>query len=71
MSDAVNNPAHYNTTKFQAWDVLDEWFPSCPLLWNVGKYLARADHKGAPIEDLKKARAYLDREITRRESIST
>ena len=31
------------------------------------KYIWRADEKGSPIEDLKKARWYLDREISRRE----
>jgi hypothetical protein len=38
--------------------------------FNVGsavKYLWRADEKGAPLVDLKKARWYIDREITRRE----
>lgn len=45
-----------------------------PEAWNLGfclgntvKYVARAERKGAPIEDLKKARWYLDREIERRE----
>lgn len=68
MSDSVNHPQHYNKTKFEVWDVLDEWFPNNPLLWQVGKYIARADHKIAPIDDLKKAKAYLEREITRREA---
>ena len=35
-------------------------------LGNVVKYLWRADEKGAPIEDLEKARWYLDREISKR-----
>ena len=35
-------------------------------LGNVIKYVFRCDHKGG-IEDLKKARWYLDREIQRRE----
>jgi hypothetical protein len=30
------------------------------------KYVARADHKGASLEDLKKAMWYLNREIHRR-----
>ncbi len=69
MSEPVNHPEHYNATKFEVWDILDEWFPSSPLLWNVGKYIARANHKGKPVEDLKKARAYLDREIARLEKL--
>lgn len=36
-------------------------------LGNVIKYLWRAEEKGAPLEDLKKARWYLNREIQRRE----
>lgn len=35
-------------------------------LGNVVKYLWRADEKGAPIQDLEKARWYLDREIAKR-----
>lgn len=34
---------------------------------NAVKYAWRCDQKGKPIEDLKKARWYLDREIKRRE----
>lgn len=68
MSDPVNHPKHYNETKFEVWDVLDAWFPTNPLLWQVGKYIARADRKGEPVEDLKKAKVYLEREISRREN---
>jgi hypothetical protein len=38
-------------------------------LGNAVKYIWRADLKGNPIEDLKKAVWYLEREITRREAI--
>jgi len=34
---------------------------------NAVKYLWRADMKGNPVEDLRKARWYIDREIKRRE----
>lgn len=50
----------------ESWDVLDAAFPSDPLLWNVGKYLLRQGRKGGEekrLEDLRKARAYLDRRI--------
>lgn len=67
MSDNINHPKHYQG-KYEVWDVLDEWFPNNPTLWNCGKYLARADRKGAPLEDLKKARVYLEREIEKREA---
>ncbi len=65
----TEHPQHYNVTRYETWDVLDAWFPTNPLLWQVGKYIARADHKGEPIEDLKKAKAYLEREINRREAL--
>ena len=38
---------------------------------NTIKYVFRADYKGKPLEDLKKARWYLDREITKREKLTT
>ena len=37
--DYVNSPSHYNETKTEVWDVLDEFFERDPLLWNAGKYL--------------------------------
>lgn len=66
--DPVNHPAHYNFGKFEVIDVLMDWFPSNPLLWQVGKYIARSGHKGKPLEDLRKARFYLDAEIKRLET---
>ncbi len=68
MNDPVNRPAHYTFGRFEVIDVLSDWFPTNPLLWNVGKYIARAGRKGDAVEDLKKARFYLDREIARLES---
>lgn len=59
----VNHPSHYTFGKFEVIDVLEDWFPEKPLLWQVGKYISRAFHKGKPLEDLKKARFYLDRQI--------
>ncbi len=61
LSDAAN---------VEAWDVLDAAFPSDPLLWNCGKYLLRQGRKGGEekrLEDLRKARQYLDRQISRLE----
>lgn len=62
LKDLVNNPAHYTHSKFEAWDVIHDW----KLNFNLGntvKYISRADHKGKRLEDLQKAKAYLDREI--------
>jgi hypothetical protein len=66
-SDPVNKPTHYTFGKYEVIDVLQDWFPHNPLLWQVGKYISRAEHKGSKIIDLKKARYYLDKEIQRLE----
>lgn len=61
--DAVKHPGHYNATKYEAWDVLDEWFRHDPLCWNAVKYIQRHEHKAKPVEDLRKAINYLERRI--------
>jgi hypothetical protein len=61
----VDHPSHYTFGKFEVIDVLEDWFEQDPLLWQVGKYIARAKHKGNMVEDLKKARWYLDRRIAK------
>ena len=61
--DLVNHPPHYTFGKFEVIDVLLDWFGTDPLLWQVGKYLARARHKGNTIQDLQKAAFYLNRAI--------
>lgn len=63
MNDMVNRPPHYTFGKFEVIEVLEDWFPRSPLLWQVGKYIARAEHKGSPLQDLKKAQWYLNRAI--------
>jgi hypothetical protein len=65
--DSVNHPSHYTFGKFEVIDVLEDWFPDDPLLWQVGKYISRAGHKNNLVEDLKKARWYLDRRIAKEE----
>ncbi len=76
---AVHSPSHYtwlgnalaalglsDASNVEAWDVLDAAFPSNPHLWNCGKYLLRQGRKGGDekrLEDLRKARQYLDRAI--------
>jgi len=64
--DHVNHPAHYNEhpSGVECIDVVEH------MTFNIGnavKYAWRADHKGARVEDLKKARWYIDREIQRLE----
>jgi hypothetical protein len=62
MSGNVNHPKHYNTGKIEVIDAIEEWeMGFCD--GNVIKYVARHKHKGKPIEDLKKAKWYLERLI--------
>lgn len=64
MSESVNHPAHYGGEKnpYEAIKVIEAWgLGFC--LGNAVKYIARAGKKGDALEDLRKARWYLDREI--------
>ena len=55
-------PRHYNQGRIQVWDfILDQDLGF--LEANVVKYVCRFRHKGAPVKDLEKARAYLDKLI--------
>ncbi len=65
MSETVNHPAHYNVGKIEVIDAIESWDLNFSL-GNAVKYIARADHKGKPIEDLRKALWYIEREIARR-----
>lgn len=69
MSDPVNHPTHYTRGRFEVIDVLEDWFVDDPLLWQVGKYIARCRHKGSELQDLKKAQFYLNRRIARMEGV--
>lgn len=66
MSDAVNHPPHYGgeDNPHEAIKVIEAWgLGFC--LGNTVKYIARAGRKGDAIEDLEKARWYIDRELQR------
>ncbi len=65
--DIVNHPPHYTATAIEPIDAIEAWGLGFHL-GNCVKYVARAELKGAPLEDLKKARWYLDREINNREA---
>ena len=61
MKERINHPEHYNSGRYETIDIIDsaghaEGF----CLGNAFKYLMRARHKENYIEDLKKARWYLD-----------
>ena len=62
--DMVNSPSHYKVGGIETIDFIE----SKNLGYHLGnavKYISRADHKGARIQDLEKAKWYLDREIKR------
>lgn len=63
--DPVNAPQHYRAHPSGVECIqITEHMGFC--LGNAIKYLWRADEKGRAIEDLEKARWYIDREIQRR-----
>lgn len=62
--EATTDPKHYRDLVPEPIDVIEGWKLGYRL-GNVIKYLARADHKGARLKDLMKARWYLDREIAK------
>lgn len=64
MTDAVNEPAHYNKQGIEVIDVIEAYTPNSPHLANVLKYVCRHSYKGKPVQDLKKAAWYLRRAIT-------
>lgn len=66
INDPVNHPAHY-TGHPSGIECIEITRHMGFNLGNALKYIWRADHKGNALEDLKKARWYLDDEIKRRE----
>lgn len=60
--DVINHPSRYTRGKIEVIDFIED--QQLPYhLGNVIKYIARAGYKGDKLEDLKKARRYLDRYI--------
>lgn len=68
-SEAVDHPAHYGgaDNPYEAIKVIEAWGLGFSL-GNAVKYLSRAGKKGEKLEDLKKARWYIDREISNLEN---
>lgn len=66
--ESINHPQHYGgDTTYEAIKVIEAWnLGFC--LGNTVKYIARAGKKGPSLEDLQKARWYLDREIQNRQT---
>lgn len=70
-AEEVDHPAHYGGANdpYEAIKVIEAW----GLGFNLGntvKYISRAEKKGAPLKDLRKAAWYLAREIAKREKKS-
>jgi hypothetical protein len=60
--DLVNNPPHYKVGGIETIDFIE----AKKLNYNLGnavKYIARADHKENRLQDLQKAKWYIEREI--------
>jgi len=65
-ADNINHPAHYTTGKIEVIDfITDKQLNYCR--GNIIKYVVRAGIKDAAteVEDLKKAKWYIEREIMR------
>jgi len=67
-NDPINSPSHYNSGDIECIDAIEasmspEAFKGY-LKGNVEKYVWRMSYKGKPVEDLRKARFYLDRLIS-------
>lgn len=74
--DTVFKPKHYNSTKFETIDVIEDMLSSYDkieslpsslpyFLGNTIKYIARSPLKGNMLEDLEKASYYLNKAISK------
>lgn len=63
-NDAVNHPSHYTDGGIETFDFIEAKGLNFAR-GNVVKYVVRAGKKVDELEDLKKARWYLDKEIAR------
>ncbi|HNB59559.1 MAG TPA: DUF3310 domain-containing protein [Phycisphaerales bacterium] len=64
--DPIQRPPHYTFSTIEPIQAIEAW----QLGFHLGcvvKYVCRAGRKGDKVEDLQKARWYLDREIARLE----
>jgi hypothetical protein len=69
--DNIDHPKHYNMGKFETIEIIQDMTGDSFegfLLGNIIKYLARYKYKNG-VEDLKKARWYLDRLIQEQEGL--
>jgi hypothetical protein len=72
IDEMVEEPPHYNMGSIQCIDAIEESMGSTAfegyLKGNVLKYLWRYNYKKKALEDLKKAKWYLDKLIEQKES---
>ena len=61
--ERVNHPSHYNKG-IETIDYIESWNMDFNI-GNVIKYVTRAGHKDNKLEDLEKAKWYLEREINK------
>jgi transposase-like protein len=66
--NAVNHPAHYTTGGIEVYDFIKAKKLSYEL-GNVVKYVSRAEYKANKLQDLQKARWYLDAAIKQEEGV--
>jgi len=59
MGDQIQSPDHYTHGGIEVIDFIVSWNMEYHQ-GNIIKYICRYKYKGTPVEDLKKARQYLD-----------
>lgn len=67
MSDKINHPRHYTAGSIEVYDFIEAWNLDFTI-GNVVKYVTRAPYKGTQLEDLKKAKWYLEKAIEKEEN---
>lgn len=68
MNDSVNHPSHYNVGRIEVITAIEDWgFGEGFNRGNAIKYIVRAGRKdpSKEVEDLEKARFYIEAEIAR------
>jgi len=63
-SDLVNHPVHYQGSKFEVIDIINDYKLNFEL-GNAIKYILRADKKGNKKQDIEKAIWYLNHELSK------
>ena len=70
MANKVDHPSHYNTGSIETIEYLESLGTAEDFCsGNAIKYISRYKHKGKPLEDLKKARWYIQYLIDKYEKL--